>query len=209
MNNKSQKIEKATGVYTCHTCMTVNPEKNTECSLCGSAKHIKNDSDLQTTWAFLITSVLLYIPANFMPIMSTTFLGEKTASTIMGGIITLWHHGSYPIALIIFIASVFVPAAKIVALTWLCLSVHYKSAKSLKEKTQLYRLTEFIGRWSMVDIFVVAILVALIRLGNLMSIDPGIASLAFAAMVITTMISAMNFDSKLIWKPDDIREKDD
>jgi paraquat-inducible protein A len=186
--------------------MTVNPENNTECTLCESTKHVQKDSDLQTTWAFLITSVLLYLPANFLPIMSTTFLGERTGNTIMGGIITLWHHGSYPIALIIFIASVFVPAAKIVALTWLCLSVHFNSNKSLKEKTQLYRITEFVGRWSMVDIFVVAILVALIRMGNIMSIDPGLASLAFAAMVITTMISAMSFDSKLIWKPENLNQ---
>jgi len=199
MNHQTLRTKKTPLQFTCHTCMTVNSQNHLKCSLCGSPLHLKKKSDLQTTWAFLITSILLYIPANFFPIMSTTFLGETTSSTIMGGIITLWYHGSYPIALIIFIASIFIPAAKIIALTWLCLSVHLHSSKSLKQKTQLYRLTEFIGRWSMVDIFVVAILVALIRMGDLMSIEPGLASLAFSAMVITTMLAAMNFNSKLIW----------
>jgi len=188
-------------VNVCHTCMTVSPVDQAQCKLCGSTIHKYKKSNLQATWALLITSVLLYIPANFMPIMSTTFLGDNTSSTIMGGIVTLWHHGSYPIALVIFIASIFVPIGKLIALTWLCISVHLGKAISLKEKTQLYRLTEFIGRWSMVDVFVVAILVALIRLGNIMSIYPGIASLAFAAMVISTMLAAMSFDPRLIWEP--------
>ena len=183
--------------------MTVNQKNNAICSLCGTAIHKEKESDLQMTWAFLITSILLYLPANLFPIMSTTFIGDKTSSTIMAGIITLWHHESYPIAMIIFIASILVPAAKIISLLYLCFSVHINSKKSLKEKTRLYRFTEFIGRWSMVDVFVVAILVALIRMGNLMRIEPGLASLAFAAMVITTMISALSFDSKLIWKPED------
>jgi paraquat-inducible protein A len=189
------------GMNVCHTCMTASPVDNSRCELCGSHIHEHKKSNLQAAWALLITSLLLYIPANFMPIMSTTFLGDSTNSTIMGGIITLWHHGSYPIAIVIFIASIFVPVGKLIALTWLCISVHSGKATSLKEKTQLYRITEFIGRWSMVDVFVVAILVALIRLGNIMSIYPGMASMAFAAMVITTMLAAMSFDPRLIWIP--------
>jgi len=209
MSLKTSQTEETSDNFTCHFCMTINPLKNPTCSLCGSPQHSDEANDLQTTWAFLVTSIILYIPANFFPIMSTTFMGEKTSSTIMAGVITLWQHGSYPIALIIFIASIFIPAAKVIALTWLCLSVHLNSSKSLQQKMQLYRLTEFVGRWSMVDIFVVAILVALIRMGNLMNIEPGPASLAFAAMVITTMLAAMNFNSKLIWQHHNFRESND
>ena len=118
------------GVNVCHTCMTVSPVNKTQCKLCGSTIHEYKKSNLQATWALLFTSMLLYIPANFMPIMSTTFLGDNTSSTIMGGIVTLWHHGSYPIALVIFIASSLVPVGRLIALTWLCISVQSGNATS-------------------------------------------------------------------------------
>ncbi len=112
----------------------------------------------------------------------------------------LWEHGSYPIALVIFVASVLVPIGKIFVLTWLCISVHIGSTLALPQKTRLYRITAFVGRWAMVDVFVVGIHEALLQLGNIMTILPGAAALAFAAMVAATMFAAMAFDPRLIWR---------
>jgi paraquat-inducible protein A len=154
---------------------------------------------IQTTWALLSTSVLLYIPANVLPIMHTNVLGSEQPSTIFGGVILLWKMGSYPIAIIIFTASLFVPVAKIVILCWLNYSVQAKHQHASSERIFWYRITEFVGRWSMIDVFVVAVLVSLIQLGNIMNILPGHAALAFCGMVICTMLAAMSFDSRLIW----------
>ncbi|WP_367179779.1 paraquat-inducible protein A [uncultured Paraglaciecola sp.] len=155
--------------------------------------------NIQTTWALLITSVLLYIPANVLPIMHTTMLGSDEPSTILGGVILLWKSGSYPIAMVIFVASLFVPVAKVVILCWLNYSIQTEQQHANSERMFWYRITEFIGRWSMIDVFVVAILVSLIQLGNIMTILPGHAALAFCGVVICTMLAAMSFDSRLIW----------
>lgn len=185
----------------CHICLSLNPLNAHCCEFCGERLHSRNKNSMQNTIALLVTSIVLYIPANILPIMYTQYFGEKTASTIFGGVLTLWSQGSYPIALIIFFASVLVPVAKIVALSWLCYSVLSNRYRSYKKNHRLYRLTEFVGRWSMVDVFVVAILVALIQMGSFMSVHPGEAALAFGALVITTMIAAITFDSRLIWEP--------
>ncbi|MFT2092958.1 paraquat-inducible protein A [Paraglaciecola sp. 2405UD69-4] len=162
-------------------------------------KKLNKSLSVQKTWALLITSSILYIPANVLPIMYTNTLGDQEPSTIIGGVILLWKMGSYPIAIIIFIASVFVPIAKLVILTWLNYSVQTESEYKRKERVYWYRITEFIGRWSMIDVFVVAILVSLIQLDNLMSVVPGNAALAFCGVVICTMLAAITFDSRLIW----------
>jgi paraquat-inducible protein A len=169
---------------------------------------INSSHSIQTTWALLFTSILLYIPANILPIMHTSLLGRDEPSTILGGVILLWKMGSYPIAIVIFIASVFVPVAKIVILCWLNYSVQAKQIHANRERIFWYRITEFVGRWSMIDVFVVAVLVSLIQLGNIMSILPGHAALAFCGVVICTMLAAMSFDSRLIWhKPETRPEK--
>lgn len=156
----------------------------------------------QHTWALLATAAVLYIPASIEPIMTTRLLGADQPSTIMGGVILLWEHGSYPIAIIIFVASVFIPIAKILVLGWLNYSVHAGRMKLLKERIAIYRTTEYVGRWSMIDVFVVAVLVSLIHLGNTMSVYPGTAALAFCGVVVLTMLAAITFDSQLIWNPD-------
>ncbi len=161
-------------------------------------KHKKQKST-QYTWALLITSILLYIPANTLPIMNTQYLGQSEPSTILGGIILLWNMGSYPIALIIFIASIIVPVAKIFILLWLNYTVQIQSTRYPLKRIKLYRLAEFVGRWSMIDVFVVIILASLVQLGNVMSIYPGTATLAFTGVVIMTMLAAMNFNTLLIW----------
>lgn len=154
---------------------------------------------IQRTWALLFTAVLLYIPANIFPIMHTNLLGNDEPSTIIGGVRLLWEAGSYPVASVIFIASVVVPVAKLIALAWLNLSVQKADNSNQTGRAMTYRITELVGRWSMIDVFVVAILVSLIQLGNTMSIYPGPAVIAFCAVVFVTMVAAMTFDSRLIW----------
>ena len=172
-----------------------------------SAKRIppSRRKTVQRTWALLIASVILYIPANLFPIMTTMLLGVEEPNTILGGVITLWRGGSYPIALIIFVASLFIPIAKLLVLAWLNYSIQTNSPSLSLWRTRLYRITDFIGRWSMIDVFVVAILVSLVQLGNTMAVYPGPAALAFSAVVLLTMLAANSFDARLIWnhKQDD------
>lgn len=156
---------------------------------------------IQRTWALLLTACILYIPANVLPIMYTELFGQETPNTIIGGVISLWESGSYPVALVILFASVVVPVAKIVILAWLNFSVQREKTSSQKLRVRYYRVTEAVGRWSMIDVFVVAVLVALIQMGSTLSIYPGQAALAFCAVVFVTMIAAMTFDSRLIWQP--------
>ena len=163
-------------------------------------KPLDSHQRLQWTWALLATSVLLYLPANLLPIMTTRFLGEDSPSTIVAGVITLWQNHSYFIAIVIFFASVLVPIFKILALAFLCYSVRASNRYNVKQRYRLYRVTEFMGRWSMIDVFVVAILAGLVRLGSTMSVYPGPAVVAFCAVVILTMMAAMSFDSRMLWE---------
>ncbi|PCI18495.1 MAG: hypothetical protein COB62_06830 [Piscirickettsiaceae bacterium] len=195
-----QQINDQQQYQSCNQCAHLSNINETNCLFCGSQLHRAYDNSIQKTVALLLTSIILYIPANLLPIMHTNVLGVESDSTIIGGIILLWSHGSYPIALIIFIASVIIPIGKIIALTWLCYNVHYRSQKTPLAKTFLFRATELAGRWSMVDVFVVTILVSLIQFGNIMSIQPGFGAIAFTGTVILTMLAAMSFNPKLIWK---------
>jgi len=183
-----------------HLTQLLNKAKNEqpEYSIDNQNKSNKRFS-IQYTWALIITSVILYIPANLLPIMNTRLLGQDEPSTILGGVILLWNMGSHPIALIIFVASVVVPVTKILTLAWLNYSVQTHRQNLTMERMKLYRLAEFVGRWSMVDVFVVIILTSLIQQGNTMSIYPGAATLAFSGVVVITMLAAMTFDSHLIW----------
>jgi len=183
----------------CRGCDMPFPNDRSKCPRCGG-RHIAHAIDrIQLTWALLITAVILYIPANIYPIMSTTSLGSTDPQTIVGGVLHLAHTGSWPIALVIFVASVVVPISKIVALAWLCLTATYRWHHNSRTQMRLYRVTEKIGRWSMIDVFVVAVLVALVRAGALMAIEPGPAALCFAAVVIITMIAALTFDTRQLW----------
>lgn len=189
----------ADGLACCHVCYKLSPESLHKCPRCHSALHLRTPDSLQRTIALLITASVLYIPANVLPIMVTDQLGSTIESTILGGVVLLIDMGSYPVAAVIFVASVIVPIGKLIIMSWLCWSVHRRHLKSRRERTVLYRVTEFIGRWSMVDVFVVTILVALIHLGGLLQITPGAASIAFGGVVIVTMLAAESFDSRLIW----------
>lgn len=190
---------KQQALQSCHSCGLLHPLHQKQCTRCGSKLHQRAPFSLQKTWAYLITGILLYIPANLYPIMHTTLLGSDEPSTILGGVVILWQHGSYPIALVVFIASIVVPLAKMLALLWLVISTQMGQQHRIEERIWMYRMTELIGRWSMIDVFVVAVLVALVQLGGLASIQPGIAATAFAGVVILTMLSALSFDPRLIW----------
>ena len=191
------------GVIGCTTCGLINRSnedaRKSRCIRCHERLHSRYPHSLQRTWALLAAAIVMYIPANIYPIMNTVSLGNESPSTIIGGVVELIQMGSWPIALVIFVASVIVPVGKLVALVWLCLVVNRSSELNAHNRTVIYRVTEFIGRWSMVDVFVVAILVALIRAGSLMSITPGPAALAFGSVVVLTMLAAMMFDPRLIW----------
>lgn len=200
---KSPQAEKGSallqGLQSCHHCELLAPIEQHQCDRCGSDLHPRTPNSLQKTWAYLITSVILYVPANLYPIMHTRLLGNDEPSTILGGVVVLWQHGSYPIASIVFIASILVPIGKMLMILWLAFSVQAGHQHRVEERIWMYRLTELIGRWSMIDVFVVAVLVALVQLGGLISITPGIAAIAFASVVIFTMLAALSFDPRLIW----------
>jgi paraquat-inducible protein A len=187
------------GLACCHVCGNLAPVATHACRRCGAALHLRLPASLQRSVALLATAAILYVPANVLPIMATEQLGRVTHSTILGGVVLLVEMGSYPVAAVIFVASVLVPLGKLLALGWLCWSVARRHRASPRERTVLYRVTGWIGRWSMVDVFVVTILVALIHLGGVLRITAGPASLAFGAVVIVTMLAAESFDPRLIW----------
>lgn len=152
------------------------------------------------TWALLLGAVFLYFPANLLPVMSISALGTDSRLTIMGGVIELWGMGSWDIALVVFIASVFVPLFKILLLSTLVYLTQVKSSLDLKRRTELYHLVEFIGQWSMLDVFVVILLAALGKFGSLLDIEPGAGAAAFGGVVVLTMLAALNFDPRLAWR---------
>lgn len=197
----------AEGLASCHVCLKVAPVELGRCPRCRARLHLRGPNSLQRTLALLATASLLYIPANVLPIMTTEQLGHATGSTIIGGVVILIHHGDYPIAAVIFIASVLVPLSKLFGLGWLCWSVARGQPSSHHERTRLYRAAELIGKWSMTDVFVVAILVALIQFASILRFTPGTAALAFGGVVIVTMLAAHAFDPRLIW--DQLGESDD
>ncbi len=187
------------GLTGCQTCFRLVPASERRCPQCHSRIEARIPNSLQRTLGLTIAASILYIPANVLPITKTVYLGNTTNSTIMGGVITLWEHGSYGIAAVILIASVMVPLAKLIILFYLCFATSRKVVRNPHQCASLYRLTELIGRWSMIDVFVVAVLVALVQLGNIISFYPGFAALSFAAVVIITMFAAEQFDARLIW----------
>lgn len=190
------------GLTSCHTCgllQKVPASGHGHCPRCHSPVHVRIVNSITITWALLITAIIAYLPANLYPVMTVTSLGASQSDTIMSGVIYLLLHGDWPLALIVFVASVLVPLLKIIALIYLLTSVQRHSAMRKAQRTRLYRVVELVGRWSMVDIFVVALLAALVQVGNLATIEPGVGAIAFTSVVILTMFAAMHFDPRLIW----------
>ncbi len=199
MSAYPQGTAAAHGLAACHVCGKASSAALHRCPRCEAPIHVRKPDSLQRTIALLLTAVVLLLPANILPIMHTENLGRVTPSTILGGVVLLWEEGAYPIALVILIASVVVPIAKILILSTLVLGVARASTASPHDRARLYKVTEMVGRWSMIDVFVVAILVALINLGDLLTIRPGNAALAFAGVVVSTILAAGSFDPRLIW----------
>lgn len=190
------------GLMTCHTCSMVVAARNVDhghCPRCGAVVHLRKARSLSRAFALLLTAVVLYIPANVFPIMTVTYLGRAEADTILSGVAALVQAGEWPIAIVVFTASILVPIIKIVLLGWIYLATWLGLSGPLRQRTRVYRITELIGRWSMVDVFMVSILAALVKLGNIASIQPGFGAVAFCGVVILTMLSAMAFDPRLIW----------
>ncbi|MEO6970633.1 MAG: paraquat-inducible protein A [Chthoniobacterales bacterium] len=187
----------ARGLALCHVCYLATPVSAGRCPRCDSRLHLRLRESLQRTWALTIAAVVLYFPANLLPVLRVESFAGDRQNTIVGGVIEFWQHGDYPVALIIFGASVMIPVLKIIAIAALCWAS--RTGRQPRRMTRIYRITEFVGRWSMVDVFVVAILVAVVQLGSTISIHPGAGALSFAAVVILTMFAAMSFDPRLIW----------
>jgi len=196
------------GCHSCHfLCARGKPSSDRVCPRCGADLHDRKPNSIARTWALVLAAIVFYIPANLLPITVVISLGKAQSDTIMSGVIYFIHSGMWPIALIIFVASVFVPLLKLLILVFLLISVQRKSRWRQKDRTVLYRITEIIGRWSMVDIFVVTILVALVHLGGLATIHAGPAAIFFGAVVVITIFAAMSFDPRLIWDTEEVRHE--
>ena len=190
------------GCHSCHLLCEPVPLKNNQhscCPRCGSALHSRKQNSISRCLALVIAASILMVPAQMLPITITSALGHTQADTILSGVIYFMHTGMWPIALVIFVASVFVPFAKLLILSLLMLSVQLRWRWRPRDRTRLYRITELVGRWSMVDVYVVTILVALVKLGAVASIDAGPGATYFAGVVILTMFAAESFDPRLIW----------
>ena len=193
----------ALGLCSCHVCQLVsrpNPaRRHAYCPRCGARLHLRLPGSLQRCWALVIASYILYIPANMLVMMETGSLITHREDTIVSGVVHLWKTGSWMISVIVFLASVAIPLLKLFSLTFLLISVQRKTSWRPMQRTRLYRVLEGVGRWSMLDIYVVTLLAALVQLGSMATVKAGPAAIAFGAVVVLTMFATMEFDPRLIW----------
>jgi len=193
----------AAGLVSCETCGLLSrpaqPAHPGHCPRCGSQLEWRRRDSIQRTWALLIAAAICYIPANILPVLRTNTVVSSDADTIMSGAVFLYTSGSWPLAVIVLVASVMIPLGKLVALAYLLITVQRGSVASNRDRARLYRLVEIIGRWSMLDVFVDTFTVALIQLQPLMSVEPGPGVVFFMAVVVLTMLAVESFDPRLIW----------
>ena len=191
------------GVLACGTCrqLTRPADKANpgDCPRCGARLSWRRAHSIQYTWALVIAAAICYVPANVLPVLTTTAFGSTESDTIMGGVIFLYVSGSWPLAVIVLVASVMIPLGKLVALAYLLITSQRGSVSNSHQRTRVYFAVEFVGRWSMLDVFVDAFIVALIQLKPLMSVEPGLGVVFFMAVVVLTMFAAQSFDPRLIW----------
>jgi paraquat-inducible protein A len=191
------------GLVSCGSCgLLARPASAAHvghCPRCGEHLAWRRTNAVQRTWAFLVAAAILYVPANILPVLTTNTLVSSQSDTIMSGVIFLYETGSWPLALIVLVASVMIPLGKIAALAYVLVSVQRGAATNNRQRTRLYRIVEFIGRWSMLDVFVDTFVVALVQLAPLMSVEPGPGVVYFMAVVVLTMLAAQSFDPRLIW----------
>ncbi len=190
----------AIGKTACPTCgRLASPATEPTCRRCGTRLHFRKPNSIQRSWALLIAAYALYLPANLLPIMETRSLFGLQEDTIMSGVVFLWSSGSWFLALVVFIASIAVPLLKMLSLTGLLLGVQQRDSHQPLKRIKLYRFLELIGRWSMLDVYVVTILVALVQVQSLALIRPGAGVIAFAAVVVLSMLATQAFEPRLIW----------
>ncbi|RKF49806.1 paraquat-inducible protein A [Paraburkholderia fungorum] len=191
------------GLFVCHDCGLISKPlghfRGGICPRCGAVLHLRKPNSLARTWAFLLAAMVLYAPAVLLPVMVTSTLFSAQSDTILSGVVFLWTSGSWGLATIVFIASIVVPMLKILSLTYLAWSTQLRSSHMPRKRTRIYRWVEFVGRWSMLDIYVITILVALVQFGSVATIDAGPGAIAFGAVVVLTMFAALSFDPRLIW----------
>lgn len=189
------------GLSACSVCGQLNDGAGGECVCfrCGMPVNARKPDSLSRSWAYLLAAVILYLPANLYPVLHSRTVAGEERDTILEGVVLLWRSGSWPLALLVFFASIVVPLLKLLAMALLLVSVHARWTWRLQERARLFRFLEFVGRWSMLDIFVVALLVGLVRLSALASIDAGPGALAFGAVVVLSMLAAQSFDPRLLW----------
>ncbi|WP_093967699.1 paraquat-inducible protein A [Actibacterium lipolyticum] len=187
------------GQVVCRSCGQISPMNQQRCARCGERLVSRDTHSLQKAWAWWLAGLIAYIPANLYPMLRTTQMFHTKESTIVGGVIELMHHHAYGIAGIVFFASVVIPVGKFLAIAYLAILTARAHRMDPHRLLWLYEIVEFIGRWSMIDVFVVAILTALVQFDVLATINPGIAAVCFALSVIFTMLAAQSFDSRRIW----------
>lgn len=183
----------------CHACGQACPVAHVRCDRCGGVLHRRKPNSLARAWAFLVASLICYVPANLLPVMYTDILGSGSENTILGGILEFWNSGGWDLALLIFIASVVVPCTKFLVLGTLLVSCQRRSRWAPIERGKMFRMIEVVGYWSMLDVLVVALVVALVQFQSLSSIDPRGGILFFGLVVLLTMIAAISFDPRIIW----------
>jgi len=187
----------------CEVCAQVVPlpagVSHPHCPRCHAALHKRKPDPLTRTWALMLAAALLYIPANVLPVMTVTTFGQGAPSTILGGVVELIDAGMWPIAALVFFASITVPVLKLIGLALLLVSVQFGWVARARDRTLLYRIIEQVGRWSMIDVFMISILVVLVDLGEIAQIEPGTGAVAFASVVILTMLASHSFEPRLIW----------
>lgn len=204
-NYDSRQTAMAAGFMRCHDCGKLvraeSPPDNgvLVCPRCEASIHYRNTNAIPRTWALIITAAILLFPANLLPIMRVDFMGSQEYSTIMDGILYFFHSEEYGIGLIIFIASVLVPLFKIIGMVLILLSIRFKWKTWLRHKTVMFRFIQFVGRWSMLDIFVIALMSALVDFGTFTSTQAGPGATYFTAVVICSMFAAITFDPRLLW----------
>lgn len=193
------------GLVLCEACFILNRADaalaEPACARCGSRLHARRPNSLARAWAYLVAAAILYVPANVLPVMESGGLFKSQSDTIWSGVVFLWTTGSPILALIVFTASMVIPIAKLGSLAWLLREAQRRSRRSAMRRAKLYRATHYIGRWSMVDIFVGATLVGLVQLGPFASIVPGPGAIFFGAVVVLTMLASEAFDPRLTWDP--------
>lgn len=193
-------VRQAPAVIGCHCCRRAAPAREgTRCMRCGTPLHRRKVDSVARCWALIIAAVVLYVPANLFAVMNIVTLGRGGPHTIMGGVVEFVESGFWPLAVIIFTASVAVPMLKLVGLVTMLVCIQRCSGTILRQRTKLYRLIEVLGRWSMIDVFVVAVLISTVRFGGLASINADVGAACFGAVVILTMLAAEVFDPRLMW----------